>query len=261
MKRIIYGGVRRSEGGFTFDYEVNVDTDIIDIVPPQLYNSRFKNKVYKFGYRFSDQVSSKDRTDLIHYIKGLTQPQITQDELKQFIERPLGELDRQVNLYDFDCFIFPLSGRSTLVQTMIETINEYTSRDTNRVGFETVKLYKNIPSNISFDWDMFEADIPAGTQRHHQMVEYVESTLLPAIQQLDYFSLAQNVKPKYRKYITNYLDMSDEDALKLSKFQGGKILIVDDINTSGATLNEVLRIVNRVNHNSEIFIYTLIGNF
>lgn len=38
-------------------------------------------------------------------------------------------------------------------------------------------------------------------------------------------------------------------------------MIVDDINTSGSTLNEILRTVRKINHDCEIFIFTLIGNF
>ena len=37
------------------------------------------------------------------------------------------------------------------------------------------------------------------------------------------------------------------------------ILRVDDINTSGSTLREPLRIINEINSNCNIYIYTLIG--
>ena len=38
-----------------------------------------------------------------------------------------------------------------------------------------------------------------------------------------------------------------------------KILIVDDINTSGSTLTEILRIIKAINNQCEIYIFTLIG--
>lgn len=60
----------------------------------------------------------------------------------------------------------------------------------------------------------------------------------------------------------NYLGFSDDRELeKFSKMQGSNILVIDDINTSGSTLNEILRILNKVNHDCNIYVYTLIGNF
>ena len=84
---------------------------------------------------------------------------------------------------------------------------------------------------------------------------------MPTIEKLDYFSLAASVKPKYRRYIKNFFDFSEEDVKRINNLQGKKILIVDDINTSGSTLNEILRIVRKINPDCEIFIYTHIGNF
>ncbi len=54
--------------------------------------------------------------------------------------------------------------------------------------------------------------------------------------------------------------MSDKDIERFAKMQGSNIMVVDDINTSGATLDEILRILDGVNHGFNIFVYTLIGN-
>ena len=94
------------------------------------------------------------------------------------------------------------------------------------------------------------------------MCEYVNTQLIPKIKGLDYFSLANAVKPKYRKYIKDYLGfVTQADLERFAKVQGDNILIIDDINTSGATLDEILNVLNKVNHNSNIFIFTLLGNF
>ena len=57
-----------------------------------------------------------------------------------------------------------------------------------------------------------------------------------------------------------FLDFATpEDVAKFSEFQGSNILVVDDINTTGSTLHEILRILGKVNSGANIYVYTLIG--
>ena len=241
-KSKITSGVRLDGDKFVFDKSKNLPSDIVDLVSLQIYQSNFGKYTYWFGYKFNDLASSKDRSEFIHAIKGLSNKNISDDELTEFIDEPIFELDRFVNTYDISAIIYPLSGRSKLVSKMIHELSRFTSHDTRRLSFE---LVKSVPTDIDFDWDSFEADTMYDRNKYEQMKEYVETKLIPAIHSLDYFSIAQNVKPKYRKYIKNYLSMSDSDTKKLSSLKGGTILIVDDINTSEATLEEILRKVRK----------------
>lgn len=253
---LVNEGVRYNNGDFVFDYTYNMPDDIIDIVPPQLYRTTINNKVYWFGYKFKDKVTSKQRTEFIEYIKGTGKKKISDSELRKFIELPLGELDKKINIYTLDCLVCPGSKRSDLVKKMITSINGYTSHETNRCTFE---LVKSVPTKIEFDWKMFENDTKNDKNKHNQMLNHINNVIMPAIKNLDYFSLATNVKTKYRKYIKNYLNFSPEDLERFSELQADTILVIDDINTTGSTLEEILRILNKINNNCKIFIYTLIG--
>lgn len=257
IRQPIHSGIQYDDGDYVIDYVQNHDNDIITIQPPQLYRKEFRNKIYWFGYEFNADVSSKQRTEFIHYIKGLGDRKISDADLIKLIELPLNELSKRINMYDIDCFAYPLSGRSDIVKKIVQTVGRYTSHDTSRCSFEFIK---SAPTDIEFDWESFDADNKDDKNRYNQMRKYVEDNLLPAIKQLDYFSLAQAVKPKYRKYMTNYLNMSADDAARFSKLKGKTILVVDDINTSGATLDEILRKLGKINNNCNIYLYTLIGN-
>lgn len=256
MKLYIRSGVRNTDGQYIIDYNYNLPDDIITMYSPQLYRAIHGNYEYWFGYKFNADTSSKQRSEFIAYLKGLTEPKISDIELTRFIERPLSALNSAINLYKIDCLVYPLSGRSELVRKIVNVVNRRTSHDMNRVSFE---LVKSAPKDIEFDYDSFEADYSDDFNTYNQMKQYVDNVLLPKIHQLDYFSLAQSVKPKYRGYIKQYLSLSDTAADKLAKLQGSNILIIDDINTSGSTLDEILRVVNAVNDSCNIFIYTLIG--
>lgn len=46
---------------------------------------------------------------------------------------------------------------------------------------------------------------------------------------------------------------------KFSRMQKPEILVIDDINTTGSTLNEILRKLGEINQDSRIYVYTLLG--
>lgn len=260
MKIYIRSGVRPDDSGdYIFDFTLNLPDDIIRIQPPQIFRSSVRNHIYWFGYLFEDSASSKQRSDFIHYIKGLTDKKIPDHTLTQFIELPLGEVHKMVGMYNIDSIVYPTSGRSKLVNKIIDVIDGYSSRDMKNCSYE---LVKSAPVDIEFDFDALERDTADDPNKYEQMRNYAETVIMPAIKKLDYFSLAQNVKPKYRKYIRNFLSFADQSAIeRYSRLKGENILVVDDINTSGATLNEILRILDKVNSGCNIFVFTLIGNF
>lgn len=257
MKRYVRAGVRPDNDSYIIDYTYNYPDDLIYIEEPQLYQSVHDTDIYYFGYRFTEQADSVARTDFIRSVKQLGDGSLTDTQLDQFIKRPLKHLDKYVRLSDIDCMVYPLSNRSPLVKKMIRAINDMTQHDMSRCSFEMVK---QAPVDIGFDFESFESD-HADDAGYSDMLKYVKKQLMPAIQKLDYFSIAQNVKSKYRPYITGYLNFKNsEDIERFSKLQGANILVVDDINTTGSTLHEILRKLSKLNSDCNIYVYTLIGN-
>ena len=255
MYKVITSGVRLADNGYEFDTTINFDSDLIELSDPQLYYSHIGNRIYRFGYQFNPDSSSSDRSKFIRYIKGLEEIQPSEKEINAFIEKPLAQLDFVANISSFDGLAYPLSGRSRLVTQIVKVVNTFMQRDINKFSFEFIK---SAPIDIEFDWESFEADYGDDLVRFNSMKLHVINNILPAIKNLDYFSLAQNVKTKYRPYIKNFLSLSQKDIEKYSKLYNDKILVVDDINTSGSTLKEILRILQRINNTCEIYVFTLI---
>lgn len=251
-----------SYDGKTFDVSFfhNNDSDIIDVCVPFIHQTKFDNLTYFFGYQFKPDVSSNVRTKFLHWIKGLDKSNMPSEfTVENLVEPPIAELNKIVNLSTFSCTLYPRSNRSDLTRIIQRSVVHLIPR----MNIESFELVKSTPKNIGFDWKQFNLDYQGtiGDHQYQQIKQYIEETLLPKIHNIDYFSIAQNVKYKYREYITNYLQFETTEQEELFRsLNGGNILVLDDINTSGATLTEILKIVRSLAPESKIFIFTLIGN-
>ena len=250
-----------SFNGETFDVRFfsNSEEDIVDIVIPFVHESTFDNNVYYFGYQFNKDVPSKIRSKFIHWIKGLEDDKPDVDTIENLVAFPLVELNKEVNLSTFSCTLYPRSERSDLTRLIHRSaLNIIPS-----MKICSFELIKTMPQDVEFDWDKFDANYEGdiGDHQYSQIRNFIDNTLMPRIHTLKYFSIAQEVKSKYRPYIKNYLKFENaEQEAAFKALNGGNIIILDDINTSGSTLREILKIVRMLVPESKIYIFTLIGN-
>lgn len=57
---------------FQFDFKKDLEGGIINLCKPELYTTDFKNHIYKFGYKFNDDVESKIRTEFVNQLKQIS---------------------------------------------------------------------------------------------------------------------------------------------------------------------------------------------
>ena len=180
---------------YNISFQNDSKSDIINLMAPEIYEAEFLGNVYYFGYKFKDSVSSKIRSDFIHWLKGLKETKPTDYQYREIIAKPLRVLDKLIGLKNFSLFVYPVSNRSTLVQKIIETCGMMMQRDLRGISAEMVKNLLIINNN------------------------------------------------------------HEKDLL----IQSNKILLVDDVNTTGATLSEIIRIIRNINVEAEIYVFTLLG--
>lgn len=256
--KLIYDGLSIEDEGVVYNDSVDNPDDLINLLSPDIYKSEFGGNIYYFGYTFNSNASRKDRSIIIKWLKNIGDSGIDEVTLRKFIDKPLRYFDIECDLSSFSALISPKSGRSFITKVIVNELYKFTQHDLERCSFE---LIKSLPKDVEFDWSAFDYDYDGeiGDSQYRQIHDYIESKLMPKINNLEYFSIADSVKPKYRQYIKNYLNIEDKAKSVIKSIRGGKILIVDDINTSGATLTEILRIVRAINSKCEIYIFTLIG--
>ena len=251
-----------TEKKFVFDFEHDGAEDIVGLTGDGYQVEAF-GKCFYYGYEFSDQVDGIVRSAFIKYVKFTEELQDTPD-LTNFIKKAIDNLDKQIDLYDYDLVVMPESSSK---------VNQYMLRYIYRFAQPTLRkmeLVKSLPASISFDMDAYEQSYlndvlengrPRYTQAQKDEVKQSINKMLDLIHQKDYFTIAKDVKKsRFRPYMMNFLKFaSEEDAELCSKIRQQNVLVIDDVTTSGSTLNEVLRTLRILNEDNEITIFSLIG--
>ena len=263
-KRGINMGVTfdETEKKFVFDFEHDGTNDIVSLTGNGYQVEAF-GKCFYYGYEFSEQVESSIRTAFIKYVKFTDALQDTPN-LTNFIKKAIDNLHKKINLYNFDIVVMPQSS-SKVNQYMLRYIYRFA-----QPSLYKMTLVKALPSIISFDMnayekqyldDVFEDGRPRYTPAAKEQAKSSINAMLEMIHKKDYFTIAKDVKKsKYRPYIMNFLRFGSEEERELcTMIRQQNVLVVDDVTTSGSTLNEVLRTLRILNEDNEITIFSLIG--
>ena len=258
---------------FEFNFTSNSEECIIEFIDlplePVLFDDvEGMSNVYYFGYEFlnNDYASSKIRTKFLHELR-FNDNFTTQENKELFIKTALSKLKKSLNITinDIGIIVYPKS-RSSLNEYILRLF--YAITNSCATSFEVIKM---LPQNVKFNWKEFRNNelesIVNGRPRYteiqkDQQIEKI-SKLLDEIHSLDYFSIAENVKTnKYKSYFSNYFYFSSPDMQQdfddIQK-KGDKILILDDVSTTGATLKEIIKIIRFFNKSSDVILFTLIG--
>lgn len=247
---------------FVFDFEHDGKEDIIQLTGDG-YEVEAFGKCFYYGYEFSDQVDGSIRSEFIKYLKFSNALKESSD-LTRFIQKSINDLNTKINLYDYDLVIMPESS---------SMVNRYMMRYIYRFAqpmLHEMQLVKALPESITFDMDGYEKQYlndvlengrPRYTSAQKLDVKVTIDNMMNLIHQKDYFTIAKDVrKSRLRPYITHFLKFkTEEDSQLCASIRKNNVLIIDDIATSGSTLNEILRTLRILNEDNRIAIFSLIG--
>ncbi len=250
------------EQQFVFDFEHDGANDIVNLTGDGYQVEAF-GRCFYYGYAFADQTESSVRSAFIQFVKF--NPSLRENpDLAQFIQKAVNNLSRKINLYDYNLVVMPES-RSPINQYMVRYIYRFAQPTLRRM-----ELVKNLPANISFDMDAFqnaylddtlENGRPRYTEGQKEEVRQSIGQMLSLIHQKEYFTIAKDVrKSRFRPFMTEFLRFANKaDEELCSKIRQQNVLVLDDVATSGSTLNEVLRALRILNEDNNIAIFSLIG--
>ena len=250
------------EQHFVFDFEHDSTEDIVSLTG-EGYQVEAFGRCFYYGYEFANQVDGNVRSAFIKYVKFSEDLQNNPD-LTLFIKKAIDQLSHRINLYDYNLVVMPESSSK---------VNQYMLRYIYRFAqpmLRKMELIKALPTSISFDMDGYEQSYlddvlengrPRYTQVQKEEVKQSIQTMLDLIHQKDYFTIAKDVrKSRFRPYMMNFLKFATEQDEQLcATIRKQNILVMDDVTTSGSTLNEVLRVLRILNEDNEVTVFSLIG--
>ena len=172
---------------FVFDFEHEGVEDIVKLTGDG-YQVEAVGKCFYYGYEFTDQVDSSVRSAFIKYVKFNDNLQDSPD-LTQFIKKAVDNLDKKINLYDYNLVVMPESSSK---------VNQY-------------------------------------------MLRYI-------------YRFAQPKFCHIRDLLNPHIDEQHCASIRQQNDW-----VIDDVTTSGSTLNEILRTLRILNEDNEITIFSLIG--
>ena len=252
----------QEEKKFVFDFQHDGQEDIISLTGAGYQVEAF-GKCFYYGYEFTEQVESSVRSAFIKYLK-FTDSLQEHPDLTNFIKKAVDDLDRQISLYNYDLVVMPESS-SKVNQYMLRYIYRFAQPSLHKM-----ELVKALPASISFDMDAYEKQYlddvlengrPRYTQAQKDEVKQSIEKMLDLIHQKDYFTIAKDVKKsRFRPYMMHFLKFADKaDEELCASIRKQNVLIIDDVTTSGSTLNEILRTLRILNEDNDITIFSLIG--
>ena len=261
---ILEEGVKQNaDSTFAFDFSHDASSDIVHLINPTIYKSTLQSiPYYYFGYKFNDSVQSKTRTEFIHHLKF----EPPSPEKERFVRDAIAKFDNIVPVQQFEYIVYPQSA-SQLTKHIVETLCRIVL-PTFSIG--TIEMTKAMSENIGFDYDRYELHLrnatnPDGTKKYGND-KLIQSALASAKAQMnkihasDYFSIARNIKAKYKSFLEKYYQFKTEDDAKIYKgIESGKVLVVDDILTSGTPLFQLFKALKTVNPTITPTVFTLLG--
>lgn len=251
---------------FTFRIESENGEKTVTLSNDGLKKSSIFSRCYLFKYGFDKNLDPALRAKFIERIKFPKK----EDEktVDAFVRNAVDTLHETIDLYEFDTVVFPQS-KSGVNTKMLTYLDMY-----NHPYYSVFEVVKKLPSEIEFDYKKFRIEVlddvfeeggrikrRYSEKEKAQMLSKMEK-LMSEIHKKDYFSIARdfNLKSKYRKYLKNFYKFkNDDEAEEFRNLLKPKILLIDDVMTSGTTLSFIFKTIRALNPATEIVVFTLIG--
>lgn len=237
-------GVSYKDNDFLFNFYEDNDDDIIKLTIDKINMTTRHGNVYYYGYKANlDKNISDERRKFFKYAKD----NVSSEGVQEIVYRSIEHFADKVNLNSFDCILVApsKSGLANLISEFIEKKNH----------IPIVALKKCTIDDIHYDEtkiDHLSNDI---IEKLNKELDYAKQK---SKESGDSFQL-KYLRPICRKILAPTIKFDDESNVTLDNVNN--ILIIDDIVTSGKTMDDIVSILTNNNYQGDITLFSLIKNF
>jgi pyrimidine operon attenuation protein/uracil phosphoribosyltransferase len=240
-------GIRFENNQVVFDFNADQPGDIIPL-KLQKYNDKFVSMnniptyyAYRINPSYKGSVQSDPRIATVRdAIKNVT---ISREDYVRFITKAFINFDQRVDkLSSYDLIVLPQSSSPLLVQ-VVESLGQKYGTAIEVIDSAFVK---NKITDITVDPQIIQGIRDKYGDKKADYIAKRYADLIKSAEVNGEFKMKKiPTDMGFRRGITNFLHINDnrKDAI-LKQVYGGKILIVDDIITSGTTMVEMKRLLD-----------------
>lgn len=235
-------GIRYDDEEYSIDYEKDLVDDLIRFTDKISFKKDEYDNVVMIGIPVK---KSEYKSKFINDIKkGVN---IDPKDLSFITDRIVGNLTEYVNLDDFDYVVSPKSS-SQLTRSLIDKLSTLS----NKPKFISDMFLKNDIENIWLDIETAEKEL--SNKFLKKLVKDFERSKGIEGQPMK----LQPLTNFQRKYVRDMLRINSEYDNMLVDMLDKNILVVDDILTSGKTLNDIRMMLSNLN-TGQITLFTMFG--
>jgi len=241
-------GVRLNDDDtYFFDFKEDKKDDILTLTYNKNYVIRKKTRgiISYFTYKINKKIDKTIRFNLLNYIKNDLKNSNNYDV---FLTKSILGLFNNPNIEvgDVDLILIPESSSSL----NLDLANKIKNKIPNVLFFKDIIL-KNEPENVLVDYALLK-EKKYSNESIFKIENMVKSATINGVFKI------KKIAPRFRKYILNFLKIDATNRMLLNKLVNGKIIVVDDITSEGATFKEINRLMENYAP-KEIILFSLIG--
>lgn len=238
----LYEGIREAtSNGYVMDWNSDEPEDLVKLEGTCAHITKFNKCIRCYGYKINKTPLNKNsRNKFLSYIKS----ESTSMRL-ELINKCIEDFYSKCSIKDFD-YVIKTPSKSSLNTDIINELNKFDD-------FQLIDASKKPVERLELDMDeinsKFKKDYKEG------FIKYLQH-IIDANKKSGKFSIS-TFKPQYRNFIKPMIAFGDVD---IENNSSTNLLIIDDIFTSGSTINMVLKLLNDINFQGNIVILTLFQN-
>lgn len=238
----LYEGIREATtNGYILDWNSDEPEDLVKLEGTCVHITKFNKYIRCYGYKVNKTPLNKSsRNKFLSYIKAESTPMRL-----ELINRCIEDFYSKCNIKDFDCVIKTPS-KSSLND---DVVNELCKFD----DFQLIDASKKPVEHLELD--MEEIDSKFKKDYKENFIKYLQN-IIDTNKKSGKFSIS-TFKPQYRNFIKPMITFGD---INIDNNSSTNLLIIDDIFTSGSTINMILKLLRDIDFRGNIVILTLFQN-